>query len=265
MILCPRLSRISGTEEKAGSITIILLFRPITRLNSGLRTRGGAALSGTTKFVLISAGSKREGTQRESLQGERRQPAQGPGSATPERWRVGGRHIWEWKGQGGLEMNPTVIRSLLGGGRHQCSDGQKTGQKPRKHAVGQQRRRVRASGWGHPDGRLLLGLEGRKLVDNVGCQLDTQPLPLEMREQRDRQNPHQTLPDKVAGAHLEPETQDCGVPSALLSSARRPEPTGPRACSTQNKAKAALSQLELDFVSALLLVLCKLGQITLSL
>ena len=41
--------------------------------------------------------------------------------------------------------------------------------------------------------------------------------------------------------------------------------TGPRACSTQNKAKAALSQLELDFVSALLLVLCKLGQITLSL
>lgn len=222
-------------------------------------------MSGTTKFVLISAGSKREGTQRESLQGERRQPAQGPGSATPERWRVGGRHIWEWRGQGGLEMNPTVIRSLLGGGRHQCSDGQKTGQKPRKHAVGQQRRRVRASGWGHPDGRLLLGLEGRKLVDNVGCQLDTQPLPLEMREQRDRQNPHQTLPDKVAGAHLEPETQDCGVPSALLSSARRPEPTGPRACSTQNKAKAALSQLELDFVSALLLVLCKLGQITLSL
>lgn len=55
------------------------------------------------------------------------------------------------------------------------------------------------------------------------------------------------------------------MPSAPLRSARRPEPTGPRACSTQNKAKAALSQLELDFVSALPLVLCKLGQITLSL
>lgn len=74
-------------------------------------------------------------------------------------------------------MNPTVIGSLLGGGRHQCSYGQKTGQKPREHAAGQQRRRVGAAGWGHLDGRLLLGLEGRKLVDNVVCQLDTQPLP----------------------------------------------------------------------------------------
>ena len=27
------------------------------------------------------------------------------------------------------------------------------------------------------DGRPLLGLEGRNLVDNVVCQLDTQPLP----------------------------------------------------------------------------------------
>lgn len=36
------------------------------------------------------------------------------------------------------------------------------------------------------------------------------------------------------------------MPSTPLSGARRPKPTGPRACSTQNKAQAALSQLELD-------------------
>ena len=95
MILCLRLSRVSGTEGEAGRI-ILLLFPPVKRLNSDLRTRGGVALSETTKFMLISAGSKREGTHRESLWRERRQPAQDPGSATSETAR------W-WKTGSGVE------------------------------------------------------------------------------------------------------------------------------------------------------------------
>lgn len=49
--------------------------------------------------------------------------------------------------------------------------------------------------------------------------------------------------------------------STPLRGIRHPEPTGPRACSAQNKAWAALGQLELVFNSGTLpLVLCKLGK-----
>lgn len=62
------------------------------------------------------------------------------------------------------------------------------------------------------DERQVLGLEGRDLVDNVVCQLDTQPLPLEMQEQGDRRAPHQTLPDKVDGAEMEPRHGPASCP-----------------------------------------------------
>ena len=65
-ICCPTLSRISGTEGEDRQYYYSALL-PIERLNSDLRTRGEAALSETTKFVLISAISKREGTHRENL------------------------------------------------------------------------------------------------------------------------------------------------------------------------------------------------------
>lgn len=98
------------------------------------------------------------------------------------------------------------------------------------------------------DERQVLGLEGRDLVDNVVCQLDTQPL--SRNAGAGGQTDSSPNPARQGGRNRNgAEMQARVMSSTPLRGVRHPEPTGPRACSAQNKAWVALGQLELVFNS----------------
>lgn len=170
------------------------------------------------------------------------------------------------KDKADLRGQITVIGSLLGGAGTSAVTDRKQVRSREYCSRAAEGRRVGAAGWGHLDEEAAAGTRRQEAGGQRGLPTRHTASPLRNAGADGQTNPHQTLPDKVAGVHLEPETQDCGVPSAPLRSARRPGLDWAQGLQhSRTRPKRLLSQLELDFVSALPLVLCKLGQITLSL